>query len=105
MHCVLCLMSRLSIQEIKAHHASMVQMLSYVETVDTLRSKHTEQCIVCLCLMSRLSIQEIKASHATMVQILCYTMSIRSIQTCTHISIHNFVNIQWIFNPEKVLDS
>ena len=47
MHCVLCLMSRLSIQEIKARHASMVQMLSYVETVDTLRSKHTEQCIVC----------------------------------------------------------
>ena len=47
MHCVLCLMLRLSIQEIKARHASMVQMLSYVETVDTLRSKYTEQCIVC----------------------------------------------------------
>ena len=35
MYCVLCLMSRLSIQEIKARHASMVQMLCYVDTVDT----------------------------------------------------------------------
>ena len=49
MHCVLCLMSRLSIQEIKAHHASMVQMLSYVETVDTLRSKQMSNA---LCVVS-----------------------------------------------------
>ena len=32
-------------------------------------------------------------------------MSTLLIQTCTHISIYNFVNIQQIFNPEKVLDS
>ena len=53
--------------------------------------------------MSILSIQEIKVSHASMVQILCYAMSILLIQTCTHISIHNFVNIQQIFNLEKFL--
>ena len=35
MYCVLCLMSRLSIQEIKALDTSMVQMLCYVEAVDT----------------------------------------------------------------------
>ena len=35
MHCVLGLMSILSIQEIKSHHASMVQMLCYVDTLDT----------------------------------------------------------------------
>ena len=33
MHCVLCLMLTLSIQEIKAHHAAMVQMQCYVNTV------------------------------------------------------------------------
>ena len=53
MHCLLCLMS---IQEIKAHHASMVQMLCYVDTVDT---------------------------------------------KCIHMY---FLNIQWIFNPKKVLE-
>ena len=26
-------------------------------------------------------------------------------RTCTHIFPHNFLNIQWIFNPEKVLES
>ena len=34
-------------------------------------------------------------------------MSIQSIQnayTCTHVSAHNFLNIQWIFNPKKVLE-
>ena len=44
----------------------------------------------------------------TGIQFLIHSMlwmSTLSIQTCTHISIHNFVNIQWIFNPEKVLDS
>ena len=61
--------------------------------VDTPRSKHTEQLYCVLCLMSILSIQEINASHASMVQILCYAILILLIQTCTHISIHNFVNI------------
>ena len=40
MYCVLCLMSRLSIQEIKALDTSMVQMLCYVEAVDTHVSAH-----------------------------------------------------------------
>ena len=35
MSCVLCLMSTLLIQEIKAHLASMVQIICYVNTVDT----------------------------------------------------------------------
>ena len=26
-------------------------------------------------------------------------------RTCTHIFPHNFLNIQWIFNPENVLES
>ena len=34
MHCVLCLMLSLSISEVKACHASMVQMLCYVDMVD-----------------------------------------------------------------------
>ena len=105
MHCVLCLMSRLSIQEIKACHASMEQMLSYVETVDTQRSKHNEQCIVCCdsCRDCRYK----RSKHVILQWFKCYVMSIQSIQnayTCTHVSTHNFLNIQRIFNPKKVLE-
>ena len=105
MHCVRCLMSRLLIQEIKAHHASMVQMLSYVETVDTLRSKHTEQCIVC-CVSCR-DCQYKRSKHLMLQWFKCYVMSIQSIQnayTCTHVSTHNFLTIQQIFNLKKVLE-
>ena len=105
MHCVLCLMSRLSIQEIKAHHASMVQMLSYVETVDTLRSKHTEQCIVC-CVSCR-DCRYKRSKHVMLQWCKSYPMSRQSIQNayrCTHVSAHNFLNIQRIFNPKKVLE-
>ena len=52
-----------------------------------------------LCLMSRLSIQEIKALDTSMVQMLCYVDTVD-----THVSAHNFLNIQRIFNPEKVLE-
>ena len=52
-----------------------------------------------LCLMSRLSIQEIKALDTSMVQMLCYVEAVD-----THVSAHNFLNIQWIFNPKKVLE-
>ena len=102
MHCVLCLMLRLSIQEIKAYHASMVQMLSYVKTVDTLRSKHTEQCIVC-CVSCR-DCRYKRSKHVILQWFKCYVMSIQWIQnayTCTHVSAHNFLNIQQIFNPKK----
>ena len=33
------------------------------------------------------------------------SMSTLSIQTHPHIPAHNFLNIQWIFNPQKVLES
>ena len=59
-----------------------------------------------LCVVSHadtVDTRDQSTSHASMVQILCYAMSILLIQTCTHISIH--VNIQQIFNPEKVLES
>ena len=98
-------MSRLSIQEIKACHASMVQMLSYVKTVDTLRSKHTEQCIVC-CVSCR-DCRYKRSKHVMLQWFKCYVMSIQSIQnayTCTHVSAHNFPNIQRIFNLKKVLE-
>ena len=52
-----------------------------------------------LCLMSRLSIQEIKALDTSMVQMLCYVDTVD-----THVSAHNFLNIQQIFNPKKVLE-
>ena len=105
MHCVLCLMSRLSIQQIKACHASMVQMLSYVEIVDTQRSKQSGQCIVC-CVSCR-DCRYKRSKHVMLQWFKCYVMSIQSIQnayTCTHVSAHNFLNIQRIFNPKKVLE-
>ena len=102
MYCVLCLMLRLSIQEIKACHASMVQVLSYVKTVDTLRSKHTEQCIVC-CISCRDSIQEIKACHTSMVQMLCYVNTVDTKCIYMFLPITFLIRIRNL-NPKKVLE-
>ena len=88
----------------------------YVEAVEACRSSRyivykinyiqwyacrSSRYIVCnvLCLMSRLSIQEIKALDTSMVQMLCYVDTVD-----THVSAHNFLNIQRIFNPKKVLE-
>ena len=39
----------------------------------------------------------------------CNAMYVKDVgdekRTCTHIFPHNCLNIQWIFNPEKVLES
>ena len=102
MHCVLCFMSRLSIQEIKACHASMVQMLSYVETVDTLRSKHTEECIVCY--VSCRDWRYKRSKHVMLQWCKSYPMSRQSIQNayrCTHVSAHNFLKYSTDFQSEK----
>ena len=87
-------MSRLSIQEIKAHHASMVQMLSYVETVDTLKSKHTEQCIVC-CVSCRNC--RYKRSKQVMLQWFKYYVML--CRYCRYKHVHTFLSITLlIFN-------
>ena len=94
MHCVLCLMSRLSIQEINACHASMVQMLSYVKTVNTLRSKHTEQCIVC-CVTCRYC--RYKRSKQVMLWWFKYYSMLY--QYCRYKHVHTFISITLlIFN-------
>ena len=121
MYCVLCLMSRLSIQEIKALDTSMVQMLCYVEAVDTHVSAHNflniqwifnpKKVLECwepglsnhttksyICRSSR-SMSKQSILDTSMVQMLCYVEAVD-----THISAHNFLNIQWIFNPKKVLE-
>ena len=121
MYCVLCLMSRLSIQEIKALDTSMVQMLCYVEAVDTHVSAHNflniqwifnpKKVLECwepglsnhttksyICRSSR-SMSKQSILDTSMVQMLCYVKAVD-----THVSTHNFLNIQWIFNPKKVLE-
>ena len=39
----------------------------------------------------------------------CNAMYVKDVEdgkrTYTHILVHNFLNIQWIFNPKKVLES
>ena len=80
-------------------------MLSYVKTVDTLRSKHTEECIVCY--VSCRDCQYKRSKHIMLQWCKSYPMSRQSIQNayrCTHVSAHNFLNIQRIFNPKKVLE-
>ena len=87
-------MSRVSIQEIKAHHASMVQMLSYVKTVNTLRSKHTEQCIVC-CVSCRDC--RYKRSKQVMLQWFKYYVMLCRYSRYKHV--HTFLSITLlIFN-------
>ena len=68
----------------------------YVETVDTKRSK---QCYCVLSRVSCLSTLSIQRSKHAMHWMLCLS------RTHPHIPAHNFLNIQRIFNPQKVLES
>ena len=75
----------------------------YVETVDTKRSK---QCYGVLCRVSCFvdtvdtKIKACNALNAMFVETVDTTL-----KPHPHIAAHNFLNIQWIFNPQKVLES
>ena len=79
--CTLKGMSRWSIQRIKAMLLCIEYGILFVNTVDT----------------------KIKACNAL------NTMFVETVDTTVkthpHIPAHNFLNIQWIFNPQKVLES
>ena len=76
--CTLKGMSRWLIQRIKAMLLCIEYGILFVDTVDT----------------------KIKACKALMLYMLTL-----SIQNHPDIPAHNFLNIQWIFNPQKVLES
>ena len=70
-------MLRQSIQKIKA----MLLCIVFVDTVD----------------------MKIKASNAFNAMFVDTVNT--TVKTHPHIPAHNFLNIQWIFNPQKVLES
>ena len=74
-------MSRLSIQRIKAMLLYIVYGILFVDTVDT-------------------KIKACNALNAMFVKTVNTT-----VKTHLHIPAHNFLNIQPIFNPQKVLES
>ena len=76
--CTLKGMSRWSIQRIKAMLLCIEYGILFVDTVNT----------------------EIKALNAMFVDTVDTT-----VKTHPHIPAHNFLNIQWILNPQKVLES
>ena len=94
--CTLKGMSRWSIQRIKAMLLCIEYGILFVDTVDT-------------------KIKARKALHAIHVDtvntrqgslcIQCYLCQHCRYKTYPHIPAHNFLNIQWIFNPQKVLES
>ena len=51
-------------------------------------------------------VEDVKARLSTPMG--CNAMYVEDVgdekRTCTHIFPHNFLNIEWIFNPEKVLE-
>ena len=79
--CTLKGMSRWSIQMIKAMLLCIEYGILFVDTVDT-------------------NIKACNALNAMFVETVDTT-----VKTHPHIPAHNFFNIQWIFNPKKVLKS
>ena len=79
--CTLKGMSRWSIQRIKAMLLCIEYGILFVDTVDT-------------------KIKACNALNAMFVDTVNTT-----VKTHPHIPTHNFLNIQWIFNPQKVLES
>ena len=74
-------MLRWSIQRIKAMLLCIEYGILFVDTVDT-------------------KIKSCNALNAMLVETVDTT-----VKTHPHIPVHNFLNIQWIFNPQKVLES
>ena len=79
--CTLKGMLRWSIQRIKAALLCIEYSILFVDTVDT-------------------KIKACNALNAMFVETVDTT-----VKTHPHIPAHNFLNIQWIFNPQKVLES
>ena len=79
--CTLKGMSRWSIQRIKAVLLCIEYGILFVNTVNT-------------------KIKTCNALNALFVETVDTTL-----KTHPHILAHNFLNIQWIFNPQKVLES
>ena len=79
--CTLKGMSRWSIQGIKVMLLYIDYVILFVDTVDT-------------------KIKACNALNAMFVETVNTT-----VKTHPHIPAHNFLNIQWIFNPQKVLES
>ena len=111
MHCVLCLMSRLSIQNAyTCTHVSACNFLNIqrifnpkkvLECWESGLFNHTIKFYICRC-MSKQSIHCVQNKLHSMV---CMSkQSIQNAYTCTHVSACNFLNIQRIFNPKKVLE-
>ena len=73
----------------------------YVEIVDRKDQSNAIVVLCMLCCLLTLSIQKIKARKC----IQCYLCQHCRYKTHPHISAHNFLNIQPIFNPQKVLES
>ena len=79
--CTLKGMSRWLIQRIKAMLLCIEYSIFFVDTVDT----------------------KIKACNA--LNAMFVETADTTVKTHPHIPAHNFLNIQWIFNPQKVLES
>ena len=79
--CTLKGMSRWLIQRIKALLLCIEYSILFVDTVDT-------------------KIKACNALNAMFVETVDTT-----VKTHPHIPAHNFLNIQWIFNPQKVLEN
>ena len=83
-------------------HCHLIYIKGHVETVDT---KDQSSAIVyyvwyLVCQHCHMKIKAHNALNAMFVETVDTT-----VKTHTHIPAHNFLNIQPIFNPQKVLES
>ena len=102
-YCVLSMvscLSTLSIQRIKAMLLGIEYGILFVDTVDT---KDESNAVVFW--VWYLVCRHCRYEDQSMQGIECYLCRHCRYKTHPHIPAHNFLNIQWIFNLQKVLES
>ena len=94
--CTLKGMLRWSIQRIKAMLLCIEYGILFVDTVDTkIKARKA---------LNAIHVDTVNTRQGSLC-IQCYLCRHCRYKTHPHIPAHNFLNIQWIFNPQKVLES
>ena len=94
--CTLKGMSRWLIQRIKTMLLCIEYGILFVDTVDTkIKARKA---------LNAIHVNTVNTRQGSLC-IQCYLCRHCRYKTYPHIPAHNFLNIQWIFNPQKVLES
>ena len=84
--------------------------MNYSETyfkLDSEEATHCDHChlICCVYIKGHVEMVDTKIKACNALNAMFVETVDTTVKTHPHIPDHNFLNIQWIFNPQKVLES